>query len=277
MHAGTHVLHCIALQGGGGGFGGGGGGGGGGFNQNRGGGGFGGGGGGGGFGGGGGGGGFGQQNNRFQQLQQQQPPPPPPKNKDDALPAWEIIRSELAPPPRNVDPKQSMFNRPIWPLSCYCSKPPVSGTGPRQGFSAANDLTGDVSAEEARWLEYQDRAAGKAGLVLASGIRGAMQAKEQEVQQLLEVGRRGGGHGVRCGCTAWCSACMQRCASGRVWACGTYPAFPCRQAKASGCACSGTIVPHPRGGLYPYQGGACTLACSKINNPRRQCGAYSLT
>lgn len=45
-----------------------------------------------------------------------------------------------------------------------------------------------MSPEEGRWLDYQDRAAGKGGLLLAAGLRGALQAKEQEVQQLIQVG-----------------------------------------------------------------------------------------
>jgi len=61
----------------------------------------------------------------------------------------------------------------MWPLSAYSHQ----RNGP-------NDLTGDVSFEEARWKHYSERAMGKPDYQLVQGFNAAAAAKERELRAL---------------------------------------------------------------------------------------------
>ncbi|GFR40628.1 hypothetical protein Agub_g1210, partial [Astrephomene gubernaculifera] len=63
--------------------------------------------------------------------------------------------------------------RPAWLLSCY---------GHSRG--GGNDLTGDVSFEEARWANLGDLRSGRTPLSINADLKGAVRAKQEEINQL---------------------------------------------------------------------------------------------
>ncbi|GIL47899.1 hypothetical protein Vafri_4526 [Volvox africanus] len=112
------------------------------------------------------------QGNRFSALQQhqrqgggggggQQPPQEAPE---------EAVRNDL------------QVEKPTWLLSCY---------GHARG--GANDLTGDVSFEEARWSTLRDIHAHRTPLTINAEFKGAVRAKQEELNQLLARTRERGG------------------------------------------------------------------------------------
>ncbi|GIM16270.1 hypothetical protein Vretimale_18929 [Volvox reticuliferus] len=89
--------------------------------------------------------------------------------------------------PRQETPEEAVRNdlqaeKPTWLLSCY---------GHARG--GANDLTGDVSFEEARWSTLQDIHAQRTPLTINAEFKGAVRAKQEELNQLLARTRERGG------------------------------------------------------------------------------------
>ncbi|GLI69613.1 hypothetical protein VaNZ11_014280 [Volvox africanus] len=89
--------------------------------------------------------------------------------------------------PRQEAPEEAVRNdlqveKPTWLLSCY---------GHARG--GANDLTGDVSFEEARWSTLRDIHAHRTPLTINAEFKGAVRAKQEELNQLLARTRERGG------------------------------------------------------------------------------------
>mmetsp|Transcript_12146 Transcript_12146/g.31994 ORF Transcript_12146/g.31994 Transcript_12146/m.31994 type:complete len:268 (+) Transcript_12146:1286-2089(+) len=81
--------------------------------------------------------------------------------------------------PNDVVRQDMETEKPKWLLSCYGHQK----LGP-------NDLKGDASMEEVRWMQYQEKMSGAPDFQMSSNFRGALLAKEKEMKALIKADKK---------------------------------------------------------------------------------------
>ncbi|KAF5842117.1 hypothetical protein DUNSADRAFT_9076 [Dunaliella salina] len=81
--------------------------------------------------------------------------------------------------PNEVVRQDMETEMPRWLLSCY---------GHQKG--GPNDLKGDASVEEVRWMQHQEKLNGTPDFQLSTNFRGALLAKEKEIKALIKADKK---------------------------------------------------------------------------------------